>query len=166
MIVTASKIPVPDPMAPMKSARTERAPMQSPPNAAAVGMYLLSSWIMDVSRCPLITICCSLSCLATSLAELPDTSIQVFEKKAQLPSMKVRGNSRDPNRVGTAAASITPHTEKVHEEVTSELDTEHLGDHVEIGHESRLENDGDVGGVEQLDGVAAVLSSVPGALDG
>ena len=70
------------------------------------------------------------------------------------------------NRVGTAAASIAPHTEKVHEEVTSELDTEHLGDHVEIGHESRLENDGDVGGVEQLDGVAAVLSSVPGALDG
>ena len=27
--------------------------------------------------------CCSLSCLATSLAELPDTSIQVLEKKAQ-----------------------------------------------------------------------------------
>ena len=33
--------------------------------------------------------CCSRSCLATSLAELPDTSIQVLLKKAQLPSMKV-----------------------------------------------------------------------------
>ena len=28
------------PMAPMKSARTDRAPMQRPPKAAAVGMYL------------------------------------------------------------------------------------------------------------------------------
>ena len=95
------------PMAPMKSASTESAPMQSPPKAAAVGMYLLSSWIMDVSLWPLITIynttmlnlqlqssilsrlltCCSLSCLATSLAELPDTSIQVLLKNAQLPNM-------------------------------------------------------------------------------
>jgi hypothetical protein len=39
-MVTANKIPVPDPIAPMKSANTERAPIQSPPNAAAVGMYL------------------------------------------------------------------------------------------------------------------------------
>lgn len=56
---------LPDPMAPMKSAKTESAPMQSPPNAAAVGMYLFSSWIMDVSRCPRMTICCSRNCLAT-----------------------------------------------------------------------------------------------------
>lgn len=40
MMVTASRIPVPDPIAPRKSASTERAPMQRPPNAAAVGMYL------------------------------------------------------------------------------------------------------------------------------
>lgn len=33
-------MPVPEPMAPRKSARTERAPMHNPPNAAAVGMYL------------------------------------------------------------------------------------------------------------------------------
>lgn len=39
-MVTANKIPVPDPMAPMKSAMTDKAPMQSPPKAAAVGMYL------------------------------------------------------------------------------------------------------------------------------
>ena len=41
----------------MKSANTERAPIQRPPKAAAVGMYLFSSWIMEVSLCPLITIC-------------------------------------------------------------------------------------------------------------
>lgn len=39
-MVTANKIPVPDPMAPMKSANTDRAPMHRPPKAAAVGMYL------------------------------------------------------------------------------------------------------------------------------
>lgn len=88
MIVTASKIPVPEPIAPMKSANTERAPMQRPPKAAAVGMYLFNSWIIELSLCPLITICCSLSCLATSLAELPDTSIHVLEKKAHEPNMK------------------------------------------------------------------------------
>ena len=38
------------PIAPMKSARTDRAPIHRPPKAAAVGMYLLSSWIMEVSR--------------------------------------------------------------------------------------------------------------------
>ena len=40
MMVTAKRIPVPDPIAPMKSADTDRAPMQRPPKAAAVGMYL------------------------------------------------------------------------------------------------------------------------------
>ena len=39
-------------------------------------------------KMPQIT-CCSLSCLATSLAELPETSIQVLLKKAQEPSMNV-----------------------------------------------------------------------------
>ena len=34
-------------------------------------------------------ICCSLSCFATSDAEDPDTSIQVFENKAQADSMNV-----------------------------------------------------------------------------
>lgn len=33
-------MPVPEPMAPRKSANTDRAPMHRPPNAAAVGMYL------------------------------------------------------------------------------------------------------------------------------
>lgn len=36
----------------------------------------------------------------------------------------------------------------------------YLRDDVEIGDESRLQDDGDVGCVEQLDGIAAVLTSV------
>jgi len=35
---TANKIPVPDPMAPIKSAKIDKAPIHIPPNAAAVGM--------------------------------------------------------------------------------------------------------------------------------
>lgn len=31
---------MPEPMAPRKSANTDRAPMHKPPNAAAVGIYL------------------------------------------------------------------------------------------------------------------------------
>lgn len=31
---------MPEPMAPKKSANTDRAPMHNPPNAAAVGIYL------------------------------------------------------------------------------------------------------------------------------
>lgn len=40
MMVTANKIPVPEPMAPRKSAMTDRPPIHRPPKAAAVGMYL------------------------------------------------------------------------------------------------------------------------------
>ena len=47
-------VPVPEPMAPMKSAMMVRAPMHMPPKAAAVGMYRLSSFFSDcvVSRWP------------------------------------------------------------------------------------------------------------------
>jgi hypothetical protein len=40
MIVTDSKIPVPEPIAPTQSANIVRAPMQSPPKVAAVGITL------------------------------------------------------------------------------------------------------------------------------
>ena len=89
-MVTASKIPVPEPIAPKKSAITDKAPIQRPPKAAAVGIYLFKVFSVLDSLCPLITICCSLSCLATSLADDPDTSIQVFEKNAQVPRINVR----------------------------------------------------------------------------
>ena len=40
MIVTASNIPVPDPIAPTKSAKMVKAPIQRPPKVAAVGITL------------------------------------------------------------------------------------------------------------------------------
>jgi hypothetical protein len=43
MMVTTSRIPIPEPIAPMKSARTVKASMHTPQNAAAVGMYLFSN---------------------------------------------------------------------------------------------------------------------------
>lgn len=36
---TASNIPVPDPMAPRKSAKIDNSPIIIPPNIAAVGIY-------------------------------------------------------------------------------------------------------------------------------
>nr|GMD87552.1 Os09g0347750 [Ipomoea batatas] len=59
-LLEANRIPVPEPIAPMKSANTVNAPMHIPPKAAAV---------------------------ATSRADDPETSIQVFENKAQADSI-------------------------------------------------------------------------------
>lgn len=55
MIVTARRIPVPEPIAPMKSAKIDRAPIQTPPKAAAVGMYLFNCLTMESSLIPSIT---------------------------------------------------------------------------------------------------------------
>jgi len=82
MIVTAKRIPVPEPIAPMKSAKMERAPIQHPPKAAATGIYLLSYLTILSSLIPSITNSCSMSYLTTSLELDPDTSIQILEKKA------------------------------------------------------------------------------------
>jgi len=49
MMVTASKIPVPEPMAPKKSAIIVRAPMHIPPKVAAVGMYFLKEFLVPSS---------------------------------------------------------------------------------------------------------------------
>jgi len=68
--------------------------------------------------------------------------------------------------VGTAASGITPDSEKADKEVSGELDRHHLRDHVQVGHERILENDGNVGCVEQFDWKGAVLSPVSGRLDG
>lgn len=56
MIVTAIKIPVPLPIAPMRSATTDKRPRMAPPNAAAVGMTRFSSLYIEPSRCPAITL--------------------------------------------------------------------------------------------------------------
>jgi len=48
---------------------------------------------------------------------------------------------------------ILPLSEKTDDEIASELSGEDLGEEVDVGDESSLENDWDVGGVEKLDGV-------------
>ena len=59
-----------------------------------------------------------------------------------------------------------PGSKKVDQEVPAKARGEHLGDDVKVGDERRLQDDGDVGGVEQLDGVGVVLTTVAGRLDG
>ena len=44
-------------------------------------------------------------------------------------------------------------------------DTTHLRDDVEVRDESTLQDDGNIGRVEQLDGIAAVLAAVASRLD-
>ena len=70
------------------------------------------------------------------------------------------------NGVGPAAAGIGPHAQQVDKEVSSELDGHHLRDDVQVGDEGRLQNDGNVGGVKQLDGIRGVLTAIAGTLDG
>merc|ERR1719348_331317 len=59
-----------------------------------------------------------------------------------------------------------PCAQKIHKEVASELHRQHLRDHIQVGDEGALQDNRDVGGVEELDGVAGVLASVPSRLDG
>ena len=40
--------------------------------------------------------------------------------------------------VGTSASSIVPHAQQWDKEVSGEFDWQHLGDHVQIAHQSRL----------------------------
>lgn len=82
MIVTAKRIPVPDPIAPMKSAKIDNAPIHTPPKAAATGIYLLSCLTIESSLIPSITNSWSISYLTTSRELDPDTSIQILEKNA------------------------------------------------------------------------------------
>lgn len=82
MMVTAKRIPVPDPMAPMKSAKMQRAPMQIPPKVAAVWMYRLSWLIIAVSLQPSIMRSWSINYFVISRGLCPLMSIHNLEKKA------------------------------------------------------------------------------------
>ena len=68
--------------------------------------------------------------------------------------------------VRPAASGIRPDAEQVDEEVACELDREHLRDDVKVRHESRLQDDGNVRGVEKFDGIRRVLATVASRLDG
>ena len=62
-----------------------------------------------------------------------------------------------------------PLSDEAHEEVAFELAMEYLWEEVQVGNESSLEDDWDVGGVEELDwersGVASDTSRLQGELD-
>ena len=68
--------------------------------------------------------------------------------------------------VSSSASGIGPDAQEIDEEVAGELDGQHLRDDVEVGDEGGLEDDRDVGRVEQFDGVRGVLAAITGALDG
>lgn len=53
-----------------------------------------------------------------------------------------------------------PGTEQIDQEVATEACGKHLGDDIQVGDEGGLQDDGDVGGVEQFDGVGVVLTTV------
>lgn len=59
-----------------------------------------------------------------------------------------------------------PRAKQIHQEVATEAGGEHLRDDVQVGHQGGLQDDGDVGGVEELDGVGVVLATVASRLDG
>jgi len=56
IIVTANKIPVPDPIAPIKSARIVKDPIHIPPKVAATGIYLFNFYSIDSGLYPMMTI--------------------------------------------------------------------------------------------------------------
>lgn len=58
-----------------------------------------------------------------------------------------------------------PGSKQVNEEISTEASGEHLRDDVEIGHKGRLQDDRNVRGVEELDGIGVVLATVTGRLD-
>ena len=55
--------------------------------------------------------------------------------------------------------TYSPLSKKTDDEVSRELSVEHLRDKVKVGNKSSLQDDGDVGSVEQLDGIALVHST-------
>jgi len=67
---------------------------------------------------------------------------------------------------GSTSFGILPLSKKTHENVGGCTVVKELGDKVEVGYESSLEDDGHVRGVEELDGVGSCLSAVLLVLDG
>jgi len=60
---------------------------------------------------------------------------------------------------------ILPLAQEANEEVALELAVKNLGKEVQVGDDSGLEDDGDVGGIEELDGVRVGLASLALALE-
>lgn len=59
-----------------------------------------------------------------------------------------------------------PHTQEADKDVACETRGEHLRDDVQVADQGTLQNDGNVGGVEELDRVGGALATVASRLDG
>lgn len=59
-----------------------------------------------------------------------------------------------------------PSPQEVDQEIATEASGEHLRNDVQVRNQSRLQDDRNVGGVEQLDGICVVLATVTCRLDG
>jgi len=77
--------------------------MHTPPQVAAMGIYILSILSMEVSRCPARKYSSSLSFLATDFADSPENSIQNLANRPQHVSTNVRYISAC---TGSAAISL------------------------------------------------------------
>lgn len=53
-----------------------------------------------------------------------------------------------------------PSTEQINQKIATKSCGEHLGDNIQVGDQGGLQDDGDVRGVKELDGVCVVLASV------
>lgn len=87
-MVTVRRIPVPDPIAPRKSAKIVKTPIHIPPRVAAVRINDLSFLYVPSFVNPAMNIPCSLRLAATYFGPCPDTSIQVLENNAHVPITK------------------------------------------------------------------------------
>lgn len=58
-----------------------------------------------------------------------------------------------------------PGAQQADQQVATEAGRKHLGDDIQVGHQGRLEDNGNVGSVEQLDGVGVVLATVASRFD-
>ena len=83
MMLTVNRIPVPEPMAPKKSAKMVKTPIHIPPNVAAVITKNLIFSYVPTSVLPFKNIPCSFRFLAISLGPWPETSTQVLLNNAQ-----------------------------------------------------------------------------------
>lgn len=59
-----------------------------------------------------------------------------------------------------------PRSKQIHQEIPTKACRKHLGDDIQVGDQSRLQDDGNVGGVEKLDGVCVILATVASRFDG
>ena len=181
MMLTVSRIPVPDPIAPKKSAKMVRIPIHIPPNVAANITKDFIFWKVPSAEYPLKNIPCSFKLAAISFGPCPDTSTHVRLNRAQ-PTIETVSTSDNENNIDDCVDGVSdgfeecswrcdvidestnrnklslhscflPITEHIRDEGTFEVSVKHLREEIEVGDKSSLQNYGDVGCVEEFDGI-------------